>query len=170
MAIAVTDVETAPVSNLTFYCHPGMGGENLSLYTPYHTLLCHRSPSREDTTRSVPHDLGDSALSAHSRPVLDPASTQPRPTIGQQGGKADVTMVSGDGRSFLEHVATATSTGIDKTSPQDSPGVPASSYPIKGHARALKGRQTNKSQKPSTSKQRQKINISRSVRFAGLLC
>jgi hypothetical protein len=79
-------------------------------------------------------------------PILDPASTQPQPTIGQQGGKADVaqdsrsfhrlvpysTMVSGDGRPFLEHVATATSTGIDKTSPQDSLGVPASSYPIKG--------------------------------------
>jgi hypothetical protein len=50
-----------------------------------------------------------------------------------------VTMVSGDGRPFLGHVATATSTGIDKTSPQDSPGVPASSYPIKGQARALQG-------------------------------
>jgi hypothetical protein len=43
-----------------------------------------------------------------------------------------VTMVSGDGRPFLGHVATATSIGIDKTSPQDSPGVLASSYPIKG--------------------------------------
>jgi hypothetical protein len=50
-----------------------------------------------------------------------------------------VTMVSGDGRPFLGHVATATSTGIDKTSPQDSPSVPASSYPIKGQDRALQG-------------------------------
>jgi hypothetical protein len=48
-------------------------------------------------------------------------------------------MVFGDGRPFLGNVATATSTGIDKTSPQDSPGVPASSYPIKGQARALQG-------------------------------
>jgi hypothetical protein len=68
-------------------------------------------------------------------PVLDPALTQPRPTAGQQGGKADVaqdsgsfdclipyvTMVSRDGRPFLGHVATATSTGIDKTSPQGTP-------------------------------------------------
>jgi hypothetical protein len=50
-----------------------------------------------------------------------------------------VTMVSGDGRPFLGHVATATSIGIDKTSPQDSPSIPASSYPIKGQARALQG-------------------------------
>jgi hypothetical protein len=84
-------------------------------------------------------------------PVLDPASTQPRSTIGQQGGKADVaqdsmsshhlvpyvTIESEDGWPFLGHVATATSIGIDKTSPQDSPSVPASSYPIKGQARAL---------------------------------
>jgi hypothetical protein len=29
---------------LLFTAHPGMGGENLSLYSPYHTLFCHRSP------------------------------------------------------------------------------------------------------------------------------
>jgi hypothetical protein len=44
-----------------------------------------------------------------------------------------------DGRQFSGHVATVTSTGIDKTSPQGTPGVPASSYPIKGQTRALKG-------------------------------
>jgi hypothetical protein len=68
-------------------------------------------------------------------PILDPASIQPQSTTDQQGGKADVaqdsgsfhclvpdvTMVSRDGRPFLGHVATATSTGIDKTSPQDTP-------------------------------------------------
>jgi hypothetical protein len=122
-----------------------MGGENLSLYTPYRALFCHRSPSREDTTRTVPHDLGDSALSAHRRPVLDPASTQPRPTISQQGGKADVaqdsgsfhhlvlyvTMVSRDGRPFPRHVATATSPGIDKTSPQWHPRHPSLLLPYK---------------------------------------
>jgi hypothetical protein len=73
--------------------------------------------------------------------VLDPSSTQPRLTAGQQGGKADVTqdsgsfhhlvpyvgMVSRDGRPFLGHVATTTSTGIDKTSPQ---GTPASRPPL----------------------------------------
>jgi hypothetical protein len=72
-------------------------------------------------------------------PVLDPSSTQPRPTNGQQGEKADVaqdsgsfhclvlyvTMVSRDGRPFPGHVATATSTGIDKTSPQRHPRRPS---------------------------------------------
>jgi hypothetical protein len=67
-------------------------------------------------------------------PVLDPASTQPRPTTGQQGRRADVaqdsesfhcpvldvTTVSGDGQPYLGHVATATSTGIDKTSREDT--------------------------------------------------
>jgi hypothetical protein len=79
-------------------------------------------------------------------PALDLASTQPRPTIGQQGERAGVaqglgsfhrlilyvTMVSRDGRPFLGHDAIATSTGVDKTLPQGTPGVPASSYPIKG--------------------------------------
>jgi hypothetical protein len=36
-----------------------------------------------------------------------------------------VTMVSRDGRPFLGHVAIATSTGIDKTSPQ----TPLASWP-----------------------------------------
>jgi hypothetical protein len=61
---------------------------------------------------------------------LDPSSTRPRPTAGQQGSKAYVpqdpesfhhlilyvTMVSGDGRPFSGHVATAASTALDKTS------------------------------------------------------
>jgi hypothetical protein len=131
-----------------------MGDENLSLYTPYRALFCHRSPSRENTTRSVSHDLGNSALSTCRRLILDPVSTQPQSTAGQQGGKADVTqdsgsfhrlvpdvtMVSRDGRSFLGHVATATSTGIDQTSPQGTSGASASSYPIKGQVRALQGK------------------------------
>jgi hypothetical protein len=50
-----------------------------------------------------------------------------------------ITMVSRDGRLFPGHVAAAISTGIDKTSPQGAPGVPASSYPIKGQAGALQG-------------------------------
>jgi hypothetical protein len=61
-----------------------------------------------------------------------------------------VTMVSRDGWPFPGHVAIATSTGIDKTSPQGAPGVPSSSYPIKGQVGAL--------QKKSRSKQRQKNN------------
>jgi hypothetical protein len=115
------------VKSYFFTAHPGMRGENLSLYAPYRALFCHRSSSREDTTRTVPHDLGDSALSTRPRPGLDPSSTYHR----SQGEKADVaqdsgsfhrlvvyvTMVSRDGRSFLGHVAIATSTWIDKTSP-----------------------------------------------------
>jgi hypothetical protein len=145
----------------------------MSLYTPYRTLFCHRSPSRENTPSSVPHDLGDSALSA-----------RPRPTVGQQGGKSDVardsgsfhclvpyiTMVSRDGRPFLGHVATATSTGINKTSPQDSPGAPASSYPIKGQARALQGdTKQDASQKPSANKQRHTTHRSTSQAISFVL-
>jgi hypothetical protein len=99
---------------------------------------------------TVPRDLGDSALSAHrrpvlGRPVLDLASAPPRPTAGQQGRKTDVaqdsesfhhlvlyvTMVSGDGRPFPEHVATATPIGIDKTSPQRHPRRPCLHLPYK---------------------------------------
>jgi hypothetical protein len=63
-------------------------------------------------------------------------------------------MVSRDGRPFPGHVATTTSIGIDKTSLQRHPSVPASSYPIKGQARALK-RESKKRQKnnePQTMK------------------
>jgi hypothetical protein len=64
-----------------------MEGKNLSLYTPYRALFCHRSPSREDTTRTVPLDLGDSALSTRPRPGLDPVLThhQPAGMKGQRG-------------------------------------------------------------------------------------
>jgi hypothetical protein len=82
--------------------------------------------------KAVFRDLGDSVLSVRHRPDLDPAST---PSAVRQGRKAgmtrcsgsfhrlipNVTTVSRDGRPFPGHVATATSTGIDKTSPQGSP-------------------------------------------------
>jgi hypothetical protein len=80
---------------------------------------------------------------------LDPASTRPRPTAGQQRSKACtpqdpgsfhrlilyVTMVSRDGWPFPEHVATAASTALDKISLLRHP--PASLPPldpIKGKA------------------------------------
>jgi hypothetical protein len=67
---------------------------------------------------------------------LDPASTNRRSTKKQ--GLQDpgsfhrlilyVTMVSGDGRPFSEHVATAASTALDKNfTSKTSPGVSASS-------------------------------------------
>jgi hypothetical protein len=69
------------------------------------------------------------------RPALDPASTNRR---SKQESKACmtqdlesfhrlilyVTMVSGDGRPFLGHVATAASTAFDKTSPLRHPRCP----------------------------------------------
>jgi hypothetical protein len=130
-----------------------MGGENLSLYTPCRALFWHRSPSREDTTRTVPHDLGDSALSTRPRPGLEPASTYHR-SAGRKDRRGTglgsfhrlvlcVTMVSRDGQPFPGHIATVTSTGIDKTSLQRHPGIPASSYPIKGQAGALQRGTTN---------------------------
>jgi hypothetical protein len=64
-----------------FTTHPGMGGENLSLYAPYRALFYYWSPSREDTTRTVPHDLGDSALSTRPWPVLGLSLTWPRPSL-----------------------------------------------------------------------------------------
>jgi hypothetical protein len=62
------------VSPHFFTVHPGMGGESLSLYTPYCTLFYHRPPSKTDTTRTVSPDLRDSALSTS----LDPTLTRPR--------------------------------------------------------------------------------------------
>jgi hypothetical protein len=76
-------------------------------------------------------------------------------------------MVSRDGWPFSGHVATATFTGIDKTSLQRHPGVPASSYPIKGQAWALQGEtddKTTNNEKP-VSIPPKKINIS-----SNLLC
>jgi hypothetical protein len=80
---------------------------------------------------------------------LDPASTRPRPTAGQQRSKACmpqdpgsfhclilyITMVFGDGRPFSEHVATASSTALDKTSLLRHPLVSLSPLdPIRGKA------------------------------------
>jgi hypothetical protein len=48
-----------------------------------------------------------------------------------------VTMVSGDGWSFSGHVATATSTAIDKTSPQRHPRCPCLLLPYKRAGRGL---------------------------------
>jgi hypothetical protein len=67
----------------------------------------------------------------------------------------DVITVSKDGRPFLEHAATVTSTGIDKPITSRHPGVLASSYPIKGQTRALQGatkngQDTSQSQVPAS--------------------
>jgi hypothetical protein len=135
---------------------PIPGWEVKTCHYTHHTAHCFATDNPRGRIRQGPYPT-ISGIRPYP-PVLDPASTQPRPTTGQQGEKADVaqdsgcfhrlvpyvTMVSGDGRSLLGHVAIATSTRIDKTSPLDSPGVPASSYPIKGQARALQEGRTNK--------------------------
>jgi hypothetical protein len=61
-------------------------------------------------------------------------------------------MVSGDGRSFSGHVATATSTAIDKTSPQRHPRCLYLLLPYKradmGLYKGGKWRTTNDEKKP----------------------
>jgi hypothetical protein len=89
----------------------------------------------------VPRNSRGSALSISRRPtstrVLDPASTNRWSTkkacMPQYPGSFHrlilyVTMVSGDGRPFSEHVATAASTALDKTSLLRHP--PASLPPL----------------------------------------
>jgi hypothetical protein len=78
-----------------------------------------------------------------------------------------ITMMSRDGRPFPRHVATTTSTGIDKTSLEGTPGVPASSYPIKGQARALKGARSKPEakQKQAKAEERQTTDHEKSISF-----
>jgi hypothetical protein len=162
---------------------PIPGWEVKTCHYTHHTAHCFATYHPRGRIRQGPYPT-ISGIQAYP-PILDPPSTQPRPTIGQQGGKADVahdsrsfhrlvpyiTMVSGDGRPFLGHVATATPTGIDKTSPQDSPSVSASSYPIKGWARALQGGRTKQdaSQKPSANRQRHTTHRSTSQAISFVL-
>jgi hypothetical protein len=143
---------------------PMLGWEVKTYHYTHHTTHCFATDHLRGRIRQGSYPM-ISGIRPYP-PVLDSASTPPRPTIGQQGGKADVapdsssfhrlvpyvTMVSEDGWPFLGHVATATSTGIDKTSPQDSPGVPASSYPIKGRARALQGGTNEARRKPEAKR------------------
>jgi hypothetical protein len=127
----------------------------LSLYTPYRTLFCYWSPSRVNTTRSVSHDLGDSALSARPRPGLDPASTHRR-SAGRKGRRGTRLRIFSPSHPLRHHGVQGwpTISGARRYShlykdrqnfTSRHPGAPASSYPIKGQARALqkRGRKTN---------------------------
>jgi hypothetical protein len=87
---------------LLFTAHPRIEGLNLSLYAPYRALFCQRSPSREDTTKTVPHDLGDSALSTRPRPSLDPASTYYR-SAGRKGRRGTGLEVFSPSRPLRHH-------------------------------------------------------------------
>jgi hypothetical protein len=146
-----------------------MGGENLSLYALYRALFCHQSPSREDTTRTVPHDLGDSALSTRPRPSLDLSlvSKEERPTWHRA---RDLFTVSSSTSPWCPGMAGHSRSTSLQPPPQGStklhlkgtPGVPASSYPIKGQAGALQGG-------ASRSEQRQKNNEPRTTKNQSLL-
>jgi hypothetical protein len=158
-----------------------MGGENLSLYTPYRTLFCHRSPSREDTTRSVPHDLRDSALSTHPQPSLDPASTY-HWSEGRKG-RGDIGLEVFSPSRPLRHHGVRGWPAIPRARRYSHlyrdrqnftsrlPGVSASSYPIKGQARALQGGRMKQdaSQKPSTNRQRHTTHGSTSQAISFIL-
>jgi hypothetical protein len=82
MATTVTGMEAILVSNLTFY-RPSRDGRRkpVSIHTIPHTVL---PPITLEGgyTRSIPHDLGDSALSTRPRPSLDlpSVSREERPT------------------------------------------------------------------------------------------
>jgi hypothetical protein len=128
-----------------FIIHPGMGGENPSLYAPYWALFRHWSPSRVNTTSTVPRDSGDSALYVHRRPT----STRPRPTDGQNKNARlawhrirSLFTVSSSMSPWCPGMAGHSRGTSLQQPPQRStklhlkgtPGVPASSYPIKGKA------------------------------------
>jgi hypothetical protein len=155
-----TSMEAVPVSNPTFY-YPSWNGR-------WKPVTAHAIPgtvpslipleAEYDECRT-PKFIGLGLIHSPST-HLDPASTRPRPTAGQQRSKACmpqdpgsfhhlilyVTMVSGDGWPFSGHVATAASTTLDKTSPLRHP--PASLPPldpIKGKAGdSTKGGQTRR--------------------------
>jgi hypothetical protein len=132
-----------------------MGGENLSLYTPYRALFCQRSPSREDTIRTVPHDLRDSALSTRPQPSLDlpSVSREERPTWHRTRGLFTVSSSTSPWCLGTASHSRGTSLqpppqGSTKLHLKGTLGVPASSYSIKGQAEALQNR-------PATSKKPQ---------------
>jgi hypothetical protein len=68
-----------------------------------------------------------------------------------------VTMVSRDGPPFLGHVATATSTGIDKTSSQ----APLRLGPLSSYKRAGQGSTTGTGDNGQQARHKIEINISR---------
>jgi hypothetical protein len=145
-----------------FTAHPEIGGENLSLYAPYWALFCHLSPSRVNTTSTVPHDFGDSVLSVHRRPT----STRPRPTDGQNKNERlawhrtqSLFTVSSSTSPWCSRMAVHSRDTSLQQPPQRStklhlkgtPSVPASSYPIKGQAGdSTWGQQTMDEKRPAT--------------------
>jgi hypothetical protein len=131
----------------------------------HHTVHCFATDHPRGKIRQGPHPTISGTRPYP--PVLGPSSTWPRPTAGQQGRKADVaqdlgsfhrlvlyvTMVSRDDRPFPGHIATATSTGIDKTSPQRHPQHPCLLLPYKrvGRGSTRGDRRTTNNRQRKTS-------------------
>jgi hypothetical protein len=155
------------------------GWEVKTCHCTRHTMHCSatdhpRGRIRQGPYPAIPETRPYPLTIDPPRPVLHPTSNQPRPTASQQGRKADVTqdpksfhrlilyvtMVSRDGRPFLGHVATATSTAINKTSPQRHPRRPCLLLPYKrADMGSTRGRRTTDDEKP-VSIPPKKINIS----------
>jgi hypothetical protein len=128
----------------------------------HHTAHCFATDHPRGRIRQGPYPI-ISGIRPYP-PVLDPSSTWPRPSLDLPSVSRYfhrlvpyITMVSRDGWPFLGHVATATSTGIDKTS--RLPRRPGLLLPYKragqGSIRGTHGRtKQDTSQKPSANKQR----------------
>jgi hypothetical protein len=107
-------------------------------------------------TRSVPLDLGDSALSTYPRSDLDPTSTHHRSTErkGRRGTGLGVFSPSRPRRHHGVQGWPAIPRALrynhlyrDRQNfTSRHPGAPASSYPIKGQARAQQGETKSKTQ------------------------
>jgi hypothetical protein len=120
-----------------------------------------------------PHDLGDSALSTRPRPVLDPppVNKEERPTWHRTRSLFTVSSSTSPWCPGMVGHFRGTSLqpppqGSTKLHLKSTPGVPASSYPIKGQVGALREEEqwTTDNEKP-VSIPPKKINIS-----SNLLC
>jgi hypothetical protein len=106
----------------------------------------HQSPSREDKTRSVPRDTGDSALSIRPRPSLDPAPTLDlaRRTVWP-GTLGHFTLLSRTASGYPGMAGHPEATSLQSTQQESTkhrlkpPLDLATSRPIKRQARANQG-------------------------------
>jgi hypothetical protein len=182
MAIAVTSMEAVPVSNLTFYC-PYRDGrwKPVTARTILGTILPLITLEGEYDEYRAPRFRGLGlirSLSIH----LDPTSTRPRPTDGQNKNARLVwhrtrslfTVSSSTSPWCLGMAGHSQGTSLQQppqrsTKPhlKGTPGVTASSYPIKGQAGdPTRGRRrTTDDEKKTSLHPTKEINIS-----SNLLC
>jgi hypothetical protein len=124
-----TSVEAVPVSNPIFYCQSRNGRWKPITIRAMPGTVPPLIPLEAEYDKCRTPKIPGLGLILSPSTHLDPASTQPWPTAGQQRSKACtpqgpgsfhrlllyVTMVSKDGWWFSEHVATAASTALDET-------------------------------------------------------